>query len=112
MKKMVAYNMTFCEYKDNARVLCVLSHSGEIEKNANEFFNLYLKFLTSEICENATKVILKSDNCVGQNKNRLLLGNLIYLVNDIIFKPQILEMDFLEVGHTHMPTDTVHGHSN
>lgn len=35
---------------------------------------------------------------------------MLYLINDINFEPQILDIDYLETGHTHMPADSVHAH--
>lgn len=110
MRKLVTYNMTFAEYGTDSNVICILSHSAKIEKGANEIFNFYLKFLTSEFLKNMDHIIIKVDNCVAQNKNWLFLSNMVYLVNDKNFGLKIIDIDYLEVGHTHMPADRVHGH--
>ncbi len=68
--KISVYNQSFCGIGKNENSLCIVSNDTEIEKTSLEFINFTLKFLSSEFCKNSKEVILWSDNCTGQNKNK------------------------------------------
>lgn len=52
------------------------------------------------------KVVLYSDNCCGQNKNKYCTAMLWYAVN--IFHLESVEHKFLEKGHTQNENDSIH----
>ena len=51
-------------------------------------------------------VILFSDTCGGQNRNKNFVSMLKYVVNDEHF--QVIEHKFMEKGHSQMEVDSIH----
>lgn len=99
-EKLNVYNLTFAKIGVNANSICVLSHEEQMNKNASDVCNYYLKFLFSDFCQKCEQFVIKCDNALNQNKCWLLLTNLIRIVNDINFKPISITIDYYEDGHS------------
>jgi hypothetical protein len=108
-EKLTLYNQTFSELGQKSHAFCYLSFDGEVGKSANEFVNYYLKVLTNKKYENAKNMFIWVDNSSSQNKNWILISNLLLFINDISIKVENLFINYLEVGHTFMSADSVHG---
>jgi hypothetical protein len=106
--KVNCTNFTISQEGKNGTAICLTSNDTEMNKNASDFCNFYFQFCKSSLCNFAEKVIVICDNCWAQNKNWLLLSNLIVFVNEPNFKPQSLIIDYLISGHSYQSADTVH----
>ena len=62
-----------------------------------------IKVLKSENVALKQKLVVWSDNCIGQNKNRIILFLFIYLVANGFFEE--IEHKFLLSGHSYLPCD-------
>ena len=60
------------------------------------------------IIEKNSSLVIYADNCAGQNKNKFLIGFLIYLVKIKKIFPRI-ELNFLISGHTKFSPDSHFG---
>lgn len=77
-------------------------HEGIAGRGGNEIASCLLKVITSGITTKKTLQIW-CDNCAGQNKNRMILMVLIYLVAKKYFNT--IDLKFLVSGHSYMPCD-------
>jgi len=102
-------NQTFFEMGENSQSFCFLSNDIQIEKNSREHINFILMFLNTEYCKKAKHVIIWSDNCTSQNRNWSLFANLVKILNDKNIVQEKITLKYLEVGHTYMSCDSLHG---
>lgn len=72
-------------------------------RGGNEIASCLLKVLNSEVTKK-TRLIVWSDNCVGQNKNRMMVFLFLFLVSIGLFKH--IEQRFLVSGHSFLPCDS------
>jgi len=56
--------------------------------------------------DSVDEVIIYSDTCGGQNRNRHMAALLLYAVQ--MTKLKIINQKFLERGHTYMEVDSMH----
>jgi hypothetical protein len=108
-KKITVYNQTFCQLGSDRKSFCLISHDVEIRKTANEFVNFILQFIISEFCSEYKNLINWFDNCCAQSKNWLLFTSFISIINDPSIKLENITFKYLEVGHTFMAADALHG---
>lgn len=103
-QKLQIHNFTL--YINNDReVHLYVWHEGDGGVTANEFTTCLVDFISSKVNEGYKKVILISDGCCYQNRNKILsaaLANLSKVNNTEI------EQIILEKGHTMMEVDSVH----
>jgi hypothetical protein len=92
-----------------SHAFCYLSFDGEVGKSANEFVNYYLKIMKNDKYKNAKNMFIWVENSSSQNKNWIIISNLLLFINDISIKVENLLINYLEVGHTFMSADSVHG---
>ena len=78
---------------------------GEGKKGGNNVCSLLYKRLEDEGCFEMAKehgpgkeLVFVFDNCAGQNKNRMVIRFMQYLIDSFIFKK--IEVVFLIAGHT------------
>jgi len=81
--------------------LCVW-HEGIASRGANEIISSFVKVVTSRITTKK-KIEMWCDNCAGQNKNKMLVFAMFYLVKSGWFES--IECRFLVSGHSFMPCD-------
>lgn len=72
-------------------------------RGGNEVSSCLLKALLQEDFPKKKKLIIWSDNCIGQNKNKIMLLLLIYLVAMGVYEQ--VEQKFLVSGHSYLPCD-------
>lgn len=80
-------------------------HEGDGGVTANEFTTCLIDFLNIKLEEGYKKIILISDGCCYQNRNKVLSTSLLNLSTD---KNIEIEQLILEKGHTMMQVDSVH----
>ncbi|CAG4957283.1 unnamed protein product [Parnassius apollo] len=100
--KLALHNYTFY-VKNTKDVYLYVWHEGEGGITANNITSI-INFL-EEYCGNKKKVILISDGCAYQNKNKVLCSA---LANLSAVKELTIEQIILEKGHTMMEVDNVH----
>lgn len=106
--KLATYNLTIYELKTNIG-LCNVWYEGTAARGANEISTFVFNYIEKKSLENETKfdLIFYSDNCSGQNKNKIILAMYMYAlhkfqnINTITHK-------FLIRGHTQNEGDTMH----
>nr|XP_034835086.1 uncharacterized protein LOC117991601 [Maniola hyperantus] len=57
---------------------------------------------------NLDEINMYSDSCPGQNRNIYVAIMIMYFIENSINSPRIINLKFLEPGHTHMEADTIH----
>lgn len=96
-------NYNFCVHVgDSGESYMCMWHEGLAGRGGNEIASCFLKVMTSGFTAKK-KLTIWCDNCAGQNKNRMILMALIYLVTKGIFDE--IDMKFLVSGHSYMPCD-------
>ncbi|KAF2882447.1 hypothetical protein ILUMI_23729 [Ignelater luminosus] len=88
---------------NNRDVHLYVWHEGDRSATANEFTSCILHFVKSNI--KFKKIVLISDGCEYQNKNKVLSSALADLTKVTDIK---IEQIILEKGHTMMEVDSVH----
>lgn len=101
-QKLQLHNFTI--YISNSKeVHCYVWHEGDGSVTSNEFVSCIMHFIKSNT--KYTKIILISDGCTYQNRNR----NLVSALSDYTKSVDIeVEQIYLEKGHTMMEVDSVH----
>lgn len=104
-RKLSVYNLSIYSCGTGSGT-CILWNESEGMRGANEIgtcMYIYLKSLAPTV----DQASLYSDNCGGQNKNKIFAVALMLALNDIGHLKTI-DHKFLERGHTHMEVDSVH----
>lgn len=101
LSQLSCYNLGVHIGDTNEAYMCMW-HEGVASRGANEIASCLLHIVNRGLI-NKKHLVLWCDNCGGQNKNRILLFTLIFLVANGIF--QTIEQKFLVSGHSFMPCD-------
>ena len=109
--KLLTYNSTIChlEMKAQGDVYCYMWHEGEGKRGAIEIGTCLLNFFkeTSEKANSENlEVVLYSDNCAGQQKNKFVLAAFLFAVTN--YKIKSITHKFLVTGHSQHEGDNVH----
>lgn len=109
--RLNCFNFTVCELQQKGlgNVHSYFWHEGEGNRGSNEIGSCLLKFIkdiaernSSDDCE----IVLYSDNCGGQNKNKNIITTYLYAVANYNIKS--ITHKFLVVGHSQNEGDCVH----
>jgi hypothetical protein len=102
-QKLHVHNFTvYCS--NNGKVDMYVWHEGEGGVSANEFASCIEHYIL-DLQENFQHVILISDGCNYQNRNKVLASVLSRIAKE---KKIVIEQLFLEKGHTMMEVDSIH----
>lgn len=101
--RLATYNLTVYDMGKKAGH-CFEWHEGEGSRGVNEIGTCIYKFLQS--ISTKTPVVLYSDNCTGQNKNKYVISLLLNTVLE--FDLPSITLNFLTVGHTQNEGDAMH----
>lgn len=101
-RQLSTYNFCVHVGDNNDSFMCVW-HEGIAGRGGNEISSCFLKVMSSEVVTKKKSLTVWCDNCSGQNKNRMMVMTIIYLLAKGIFKS--VEMKFLVTGHSYMPCD-------
>ncbi|XP_023211752.1 uncharacterized protein LOC111614620 [Centruroides sculpturatus] len=104
-RKLSCYNFTIYDIS-NSKGHCYFWHEGLAKRGSNEIGTCLYKFITS-LPNTVNEVVLFSDNCAGQNKNKFIASLLLYCVNNIDHINTITHK-FLIQGHTQNENDSMH----
>ena len=104
-RKLAVYNLTVFSLSDK-EATCYLWDETEGNKGSCEIATCLVRYIES-LPKCVKHVILYSDTCGGQNRNKFVASALLYAVRHIE-NIQIIDQKFLESGHSHMECDSVH----
>ncbi|KAK6182763.1 hypothetical protein SNE40_010374 [Patella caerulea] len=106
LRKLNVYNFTILELQTH-QGFCYTWNESEGKRGTNEIASALTCWLLEKDREGYTRVILYSDSCGGQNRNRLMCTALIhFLCNAKNIK--IIEQKFFETGHSQNECDSMH----
>jgi len=105
-RQLNCYNLTVYSLGDS-EVVCYLWNETQGKRGTSEVGTSLVHYLKS-LPTTVQHVILYSDCCGGQNRNRHICTAFLYALQEC---PNIKTIDhkFLTTGHTHMEVDSVHG---
>lgn len=103
-RKFATYNNTFYDLANGAGY-CFLWDENHGKRGSEEIGTTLLKMLNN-LPESVTDVILYSDCCGGQNRNRLIGTLLLHINHSLHFNS--ITMKYLQSGHTQMEADSMH----
>ncbi|CAG9767658.1 unnamed protein product [Ceutorhynchus assimilis] len=106
--KLNTMNLSVTEIGNDA-TWCYVWHEGEGGKGATEVGSCILKYLeekASKCDSEELEIVLYSDNCGAQQKNRYLIALLMYAVQK--YKIKAVTHKYLIVGHTQNEGDATH----
>ena len=102
MYNLSAYNL------GNAKASCIFWNESDGDKGANEIASSLLRYVRSIVSKRKIKkIIMFSDACGGQNRNKYIATLCLYLlatIEDI----ESIEHVFMLTGHSHMEVDSIH----
>lgn len=106
--KINSYNLTINELQSDY-VECFFWHEGQGNRGAIEIGSCVMKYLEEKANtknDDNLEIVLYSDNCCGQQKNKFIMGMYLYAVQK--FKIKSITHKFLIRGHTQNEGDNVH----
>lgn len=102
-RKLQLHNFTIYKLNDHDVILYVWNETDG-NMTANEFTTCIINYNENLPCE-VSEVVLKSDGCNYQNRNKTLASALCSLA---LIKCITIEQLFLTKGHTMLEADNVH----
>lgn len=102
-RRLSTFNFTIFDMTCNAGH-CYLWYEGIAHRGPNEIASCLLKFFTNHA--SGKEIILYSDNCSGQNKNKFIVCLYLYAVQKLDI-PKITHK-FLITGHSQNEGDNMH----
>ena len=104
-RKLSVYNLSVFSLA-NKSAACYIWTEVEGQRGSNEIGTCLYKHLES-LPKSVHHVVLFSDTCTGQNRNKYVTTALRHAVQNI-FNIETIDQKFLERGHSHMECDTMH----
>lgn len=101
LRQLSCYNFNVHLGDTNRSFMCMWNE-GVGGRGANEIASCLLRVLNNNVT-NKNHLVIWSDNCVGQNKNKMILFVLIFLVVHGVY--DVVEHKFLISGHSFMASD-------
>lgn len=108
-QRLVAYNESFVPVgskNKNIKAMAALWHEAIQGRKKEDIISAFYKFFLSQ--RDAKKIILWVDNCSSQNKNWAFFTFLVYIVNSSHISANVIDINYLEPGHTFMSADSFH----
>lgn len=104
-RKLASFNFTIYDVgKRNG--YCFFWTETEGNRGANEIATCLLQYL-QQLPSHVTHISFFSDSCPGQNKNSIVAAMFQYAL-EVTTGIEIIDLKFLEPGHTHMQCDSMH----
>ena len=102
-RKMWTYNFGIHDYKSKQAHMFVWDETTA-NRGAAEIASCLYKFVTTFVPSNIKKLYIFSDNCPGQNKNKIIILFYLFLVHKRFFE-EVYHI-FFQTGHTYMNADS------
>lgn len=101
------YNLTIIDYT-TGQSTCYMWSENIARRGSKEIASCLYHFITKRIAGGHFKsLILYSDSCAGQNKNKNVLAMEKYLLDQTILES--VKHTYMVLCHTHMECDAIHG---
>lgn len=101
LRQLSCYNF-YVHVGDTSSAYMCIWHEGMASRGGNEIISCLLEVINSGVTSKKNLCIW-CDNCTGQNKNRMMVFLLIFIVAIGIFES--VEQKFLISGHSYLPCD-------
>lgn len=103
-RKLSVFNFTLFDLA-NKEGHCYMWHEGEAKRGSNEVSSCLSHFIQKMYDQGARDFRFWSDNCAGQNRNRIVFAFYVYIAQKLNIT---IKHTFLEKGHTQAEGDSVH----
>ncbi|CAH2094046.1 unnamed protein product [Euphydryas editha] len=103
-RKLSVFNFTLFDLA-NKEGHCYMWHEGEAKRGSNEVSSCLSHFIQKMHQQGAREFRFWSDNCAGQNRNRIVFAFYVYIAHKLNIT---IKHTFLEKGHTQAEGDSVH----
>lgn len=100
-RQLSTYNLGL-HVSDYGTAFMCMWHEGNGGRGGNEIASCFFKLVTSERITKK-KLVVWCDNCTAQNKNKMILMAIIYLIKKQFFES--IEIKYLVSGHSFMNCD-------
>ncbi|KAJ8968681.1 hypothetical protein NQ314_002172, partial [Rhamnusium bicolor] len=107
-QKLNSYNFTISKLKSD-RVECYFWHEGLGKRGSNEIGTCVYNFLeetSNSVNSDDLVIVLYSDNCCGQQKNRFIFN--LYMHEVTVLKIKAITHKFVIKGHTQNEDDSIY----
>lgn len=104
-RKLAVYNLTVYSLGDK-EATCYIWDETEGRKGSCEIGTCLIRYIKS-LPQDVRHLILYSDTCGGQNRNKFVAAALHYVVRHFD-NIEVIDQKFLVSGHSHMECDSVH----
>ncbi|KAJ8926657.1 hypothetical protein NQ314_020959 [Rhamnusium bicolor] len=101
-RQLSCFNFVVHLYDTDDAFMCIWDESIT-GRGGNEIASCLLKVFSHPNFPKRKNLAMRSDNCIGQNKNKIILMLLIYLVSKGIYEK--VEQKFLVSGHSYLTCD-------
>nr|CAH7735264.1 unnamed protein product [Callosobruchus chinensis] len=106
LRKLWTLNLTIhCD--TTGQSYCLLWDETKGQRGGNEIASCIIKWAQQNITEQVQELTIWSDNCSGQNRNKMKILAYMWLL-DKIPNLKVINHKYLLKGHTHLEADTVH----
>lgn len=106
-RKLNVYNFTVYEVTTREGY-CYTWTEAECHRGANDVASCLVKYLHKiDAEESYTRVVIYSDTCGGQNRNRIVCTAISSFLSSAK-TVKVVEQKFFESGHSHMECDSMH----
>ena len=95
-----------CAEGNNSQVNNLIDEAQSCEKGANSIVSMVNNYLEN-FTHGEANILLHADNCVGQNKNNIMIGYLTWRVSTGL--NESCELSFMIPGHTKFSPDRFFG---
>ncbi|XP_022906542.2 uncharacterized protein [Onthophagus taurus] len=102
LSQLSCYNLGIYVSDINRSFMCTW-HEGVAGRGSNEIASCLLSLLNKEDAVTKNELRIWTDNCAGQNRNKILILLYIFLVTHKVFN--VIEHKFLVSGHSFMQCD-------
>lgn len=104
-RKLAVYNFTLFEMGSKTGK-CYMWHEATAKRGSNEVASCLYEYINEQVQNNdVTDFRFWSDNCTGQNRNRIVFFMYLHVAKKLKIK---ISHKFMEVGHTQNEGDSVH----
>nr|CAH7762218.1 unnamed protein product [Callosobruchus chinensis] len=106
LRKLWTLNLTIhCD--TTGQSYCLLWDETKGQRGGNEIASCIIKWAQQNITEQVQELTIWSDNCSGQNRNKMIILAYMWLLNKTP-NLKVINHKYLLKGHTHLEADTVH----
>jgi hypothetical protein len=106
MRKLNVYNLTIWEMQSH-QGYCYIWNESEANRGSNEIATCVWKWLLEKDHQGVKNIVLYSDTCGGQNRNRLMCTSFACFLN-MATNIVSIEQKFFESGHSQCECDNMH----